>query len=176
MGVTHAEDLNLKASPETTTVALNPFSYGGTVGGLFPVNQELRDEQAAFVNLGLNVDIRFAECFSLGAEYSWLVPGSSQGGGLTLDYLLGKGAFRPFVGVGGGLLYVDEGKPFGNSFGVTGSARVGLLFDVLETLQLRVAVPFTFVGNDNPDQFAGVNFTLLFSGPNRHTQVRKLTY
>jgi hypothetical protein len=171
-----AEDLNLKETPETTSVALNPFSYGATVGGLFAVNKELRDSQAGFLNLGLNADIRFADQFSLGLEYGWLIPGSSQGGGITFDYLLGKGALRPFVGLGGGLTYMDEGKPFGNSFGANGSARIGLLFDVLDQLQLRVAVPFVLIANDNPDQLAGVNFTLLFSGPHRHTQVKKLTY
>jgi hypothetical protein len=172
---TQAEELNLKETPETTSVIVSPFSFGGTVGGLVALNEDLRNENETFLKLGVAASALFAQHFAMGLEYAFILPGS-QGGSLTLDYLIGEGSFRPFVGANLGLHYIDAGLPFGESFGISGGAQVGVIFDVLDELQLRVRVPFTMVGNQNGDQLAGVDFSLLFSSPHRKTKVKKLNY
>lgn len=170
-----AEELNLNEKADTTTVTVSPFSFGGTVGGLVALNEDLRNENETFLKLGVATSAVFAQHFAMGLEYVFLLPGS-QGGSLTLDYLFGDGAFRPFVGANLGLHYIDAGLPFGESFGISGGAQVGIIFDILDELQLRVRAPFTVVGNQNGDQFAGVDFSLLFSSPHRKTKVKKLSY
>jgi|GEM_PF-761951 len=172
----HAEDLNLKETPETTSVSLSPFSFGAEIGGLFALNSELRDQNEAYLELGVATSILFAEQFAVGLHYDWFIPGSSQGGGLTLDYLLGSGAFRPFIGAGLGLHYSDNGQKFGDAFGIAGAGHIGLIFDVLDELQLRIRAPLILVGNNYGDKLAGLDFALLFSGPHRKTKVKKLTY
>ncbi len=171
-----AEELNLKETPETTTVALSPFSFGPELGGLFALNEELRDKSEAFLELGVATSAIFADHFALGANVDWLLRGSSFGGGITLDYILGQGAFRPFFGVGIGLQYLDNGLKFGDAFGVSGTLHPGILFDITDALQLRLRVPITMVTNQNFDQLAGVDFALLFSSPHRTTRVKKLNY
>lgn len=171
-----AEELNLKETPETTTVALSPFSIGPEMGGLFALNDELRDQSEAFLELGVTTSAVFADHFALSANVDWLLRGSSFGGGITLDYIFGQGAFRPFFGAGVGLQYMDNGLRFGDAFGVSGTFHPGILFDITDALQLRVRVPVTMVTNQNFDQLAGVDFALLFSSPHRTTRVKKLTY
>jgi opacity protein-like surface antigen len=171
-----AEELNLKETPETTTVALTPFSLGVEVGGLAALNDELRDKNETFFQFGIASSIIFADHFAMGLNFDWFVPGSSMGGGLTLDYILGKGAFRPFAGAGVGLHRFDNDHKFSDEFGISGTVHAGLLFDVMDELQLRVRVPLYMVANKNYDQLAGVDFALLFSNPLRNTRVKKLTY
>jgi hypothetical protein len=172
----HAEDLNLNETADTTTQVVDPLSYGLTLGGLGALNQDLRDESETFLELGFDATILFADHFNAGINFNWLLPGQSKGGGLTLDYLMGDGAFRPFIGMGVGIQYMDERKPFGDAFGIAGRAHAGILFDVMDELQLRLRVPFMMVGNANADQLAGVDFSVLISGPHRHTKVKKLNY
>jgi hypothetical protein len=172
----HSEELNLNEKADTSAMVLDPLSFGLTVGGLAALNEDLRNESETFLELGVDASILFAEHFNMGLQFNWLLPGQSKGGGLTLDYLLGSGAFRPFIGAGIGIQYMDEGKKFGDAFGIAGRGHAGILFDVMDEMQLRIRVPFIMVGNENADQLVGVDFSILFSGPHRHTKVKKLTY
>lgn len=172
----HSEELNLNEKADTTTLVLNPLAYGLTVGGLAALSDDLRDESETFLELGLDASILFADHFNMGIQFNWLLPGQSKGGSLTLDYLLGQGAFRPFFGAGVGIQYMDTGLKFGDAFGIAGRGQVGILFDVMDEMQLRLRVPIFMIGNRNNDQLIGVDFSFLFSGPHRHTKVKKLTY
>jgi hypothetical protein len=176
-GLARAENLNLNAQPETTTVGLSPYALGLGVGVLMPVNEELMDRDPAFLKLSIAQSLRFHEHIELGMDLDWWLPGTNLGGSVNIDYVLGKGAFRPFIGAGVGLQYVDHPSyKFGDNFGAQGTAHVGMLFDVLDELQLRIRVPFHFVANLDMDRAAGLDIALLFSSPQRTTRVRKLKY
>jgi hypothetical protein len=172
----YSEELNLHEAADTASMIVDPMSFGVIVGGLTALNDDLRNESESFLELGLEANVLFADQFNMGAYFNWLLPGKSKGGGLSLDYLLGQGPFRPFVGAGIGIQYMDEGKPFGDAFGIAGNGHIGILFDVMDEMQLKLRVPLILVGNQNYDQLVGVDFSLLFSGPHRHTKVKKLTY
>ena len=51
-----------------------------------------------------------------------------------------------------------------------------MLLDVLDELQVRVRVPFTWVANHDGDRIVGLDVGLLFSNPLRTKKVRKLNY
>jgi hypothetical protein len=172
----HSEELNLNETADTSTMVLDPLAFGLTVGGLAALSEDLRNESESFLELGLDASILIADRFNMGIQFNWLLLGQSKGGGLTFDYLLGKGPFRPFFGAGIGIQYMDTGLHFGDAFGIAGRGQVGILFDVMDEMQLRIRVPIYMIGNRNNDQLVGVDFSFLFSGPHRHTKVKKLTY
>jgi hypothetical protein len=96
---------------------------------------------------------------------------------MSVSYLFGNAAFRPFVGAGAGLRSLDyKGEKFGDGLGVEGLVHAGLYLDVLDNLQLRVRVPYRVIANSHKDQAAGLDISLLFSSGMRKTKVRKLTY
>lgn len=172
-----AEDLNLSSSPETTTVGISPYALGGGVGVLTPLSEELMNRDPAFLKLTLAQTLRFQDHFELGLDLDWWLPGKNPGGNVNLAYLFGKGAFRPFLGAGAGIQYIDHPTyVFGDNLGLEALGQIGMYFDVLDELQLRLRVPFHFVANLDMVKAVGLDFTLLFSSPQRRTKVRKLSY
>ncbi|HEY8376081.1 MAG TPA: hypothetical protein VIK91_06310 [Nannocystis sp.] len=172
-----AEDVNLSSRPETTTVALSQYAIGPGVGVLGAVSGDLTDISEQFLSLTLAQSIRFRENWDLGLDLDWWAPGNNWGGAMSVSYLFGSAAFRPFVGAGAGLRSLDyDGEPFGKGLGVEGLVQAGLFLDVLDNLQMRVRVPYRFIANSHRDQAAGLDVSLLFSSPLRKTRVRKLTY
>ena len=176
-GLARAENLNLNAQPETTTVGLSPYAIGVGIGALMPISEELMDRDPAFLKLTLAQSLRFRDNIDLGMDLDWWLPGVNLGGSVNIDYLFGKGAFRPFIGAGVGMQYVDHPSyKFGDNFGIQGVGHVGMYFDVLDELQLRIRAPFHMVANLDMDQAAGLDIALLFSSPQRRTRVKKLQY
>jgi hypothetical protein len=172
-----AEELNLNETPDTVQVSLSPYSFGVGGGVITSLNDELSDRSPAFMKLSLIQSITFAERFNMGMDLDWLLPGQNWGLDLSLDYLLATGSIKPFLGAGGGFRYFDKrGSSFGNDIGAAGTVHAGMLIDVLDELQLRIRVPFHFVGNTAGDRGVGVDLGILFSSPHRNTKVRKLKY
>jgi len=124
LGLARAENLNLNTAPETTVVGISPYSLGLGVGALMPANEELANRDPAFLKLSLVQTLRFQDHFDLGMDLDWWLPGINPGGTLNLDFLFGRGAFRPFVGAGVGFGYVDHPTyKFGDNFGIQGTAQ-----------------------------------------------------
>ncbi len=172
-----AEDVNLSEKADTTTVSLSPYSLGFGTGVFSPINQELRDRSPAFLKLTIMQSISFADRWTAGLDMDWLLPGQNWGGELCLDYLMGAGAFQPFIGAGGGIRYFDKrGSDFGRDLGTSGTVHVGLLLDVMDEMQLRIRAPFTVVANDVGDRGFSIDVGVFFSSPQRTTKVRKLKY
>ena len=175
-GIAQAENLNLNEKPETTSVYLTPYAIGPGVGALLAINQELKNQSKAFVKLSVSQSWRFQEHWDLGLDLDWWLPGANAGGLLNVNYVFGENGFRPFVGLGAGMQYIDGYAKFGNGFGVEGAAFAGMYIDVSDNMHLRVRVPFQIVADSKTDNAAGLDVALLFSFPTYGTKVRKLKY
>lgn len=176
-GSARAEDLNLNDRPETTTVALSRYAIGPSIGVLGAVSGDMSDISQQFLSLSLAQSIRFQENWDLGLDVDWWAPGNNWGGMMSVSYLFGSAAFRPFVGAGAGLRSLDyDNEPFGKGLGVEAMVDAGLYLDVLDNLQMRVRVPYRVIANSHQDQAAGLDVSLLFSSGMRRTKVKKLTY
>ena len=175
--VAKAEDLNLKEKPDTVQATLSPLSFGFGLGAISALNTELSDRSPAFLKISLSPTFEVNDHFIAGLDLDWMLPGQNFGAEMSLDYLPVTGAFRPFIGVGGGMRYFDKlGSDFGHDFGPSGTAHVGMLLDIMDELQLRLRVPFYVVGNTAGDRAVGFDASLLFSSPLRTTHVKKLKY
>jgi hypothetical protein len=170
-----AEDLNLNERPDTQTVSLSPYSLGVGGGAIAAVNDELMAVSEQFLKLSIIQSIIFQDRWSLNLDADWLLPGKNMGLDLSADYLLATGAFKPFLGVGGGVRYFDR-PTLGQGLGPSVTAHAGLLLDVLDEMQLRVRVPFHYVLNEDRDMGVGLDVGVLFSSPLRTTRVKKLRY
>src|SRR5690606_13682300 len=103
------------------------------VGVLGAVSGDLTDISEQFLSLTLAQSIRFRENWDLGLDLDWWAPGNNWGGAMSVSYLFGSAAFRPFVGAGAGLRPLDyDGEPFGKGLGVEGRGQAGLFLDVLD--------------------------------------------
>jgi hypothetical protein len=173
----HAEDVNLNSHADTTVVALGQYAIGPGIGALGAVSGDMSDISKQFLSLTLAQSIRFRENWDLGLDVDYWAPRNNWGGTMSISYLFGNAAFRPFVGAGAGLRSIDyENEPFGNGLGVEALVHAGVYLDVLDNMQLRVRVPYRVIGNTHNDQAAGLDVSLLFSTDMRKTKVRKLTY
>ncbi|HEX2613112.1 MAG TPA: hypothetical protein VHO02_05940 [Fibrobacteria bacterium] len=177
IGTAHAEDVNLTSRPETTTVALSRYAIGPGIGALGGVSGDMSTISPQFLSLSLAQSIRFRENWDMGLDVDYWAPRNNWGGDMSVSYLFGDAAFRPFVGLGAGLRSLDyKNEPFGDGLGVEGLVQAGVYLDVLDNLQLRVRVPYRVIANTHADQAAGLDVSLLFSSGMRKTKVRKLTY
>jgi hypothetical protein len=177
VGAARAEDVNLTARPETTEVALSRYAIGPGIGVLGAVAGDMSDISPQFLSLSLAQSIRYRENWDLGLDVDYWAPRNNWGGTMSISYLFGNAAFRPFVGAGAGLRSLDyKGEKFGDGLGVEGLVHAGIYLDVLDNLQLRVRVPYRVIANTHGDQAAGLDVSLLFSSGMRTTKVRKLTY
>ena len=93
-----------------------------------------------------------------------------------MNYVFGENGFRPFIGLGGGMQYVDGYNKFGQGFGVAGAAFLGMYIDVSDNMHLRVRIPVEMVGDSKMDKVGGLDVAALFSLPPYSTKVRKLKY
>lgn len=176
-GTARAEDVNLNDRPETTQVALSRYAIGPAIGVLGAVSGDMSTISQQFLSLSLAQSIRFRENWDMGLDVDWWAPGNNWGGDMSVSYLFGDAAFRPFVGAGAGLRSLDyNGEKFGKGLGVEGLVAAGLYLDVLDNLQMRVRVPYRVIADSHHDQAAGLDVSLLFSSGLRKTRVKKLTY
>ena len=114
----------------------------------------------------------------MGLDLEWWLPGTNPGGLLNINYVFGDNGFRPFLGAGLGMQYVDDPiyLNFGKRFGIEGAALVGAYIDVTDNMHLRLRVPLQVVGNSKMDKAAGLDVALMFSLPPYTTKVKKLKY
>ena len=176
-GAARAEDINPNEKPDTVMYNLSPYSIGLGTGAIFAVNTALSQESEAFLKLSLAQAILFGSHWQMGLDLDWNIPGQNWGGDLTVDYLLAKAPFRPFIGLGGGIRYFDkEGSDFGKNLGPSFTGHIGILFDVLDEMQMRLRLPYTVVANASRDVTAGLDVAILFSNPLRGKRVKKLVY
>ena len=177
-GLSRAENVNLNETPETTSVYLTPYAVGPAIGALFAINSELMKQSDVFLKLSLAQTWRFQEHWDMGLDLEWWLPGSNLGGLLNVNYVFGQNGFRPFVGVGVGMQYVDNPSypKFGKGFGVEGAVMAGTYIDVTDNMHLRIRVPFQIVADSKQDRGAGLDVALLFSLPTYSTKVKKLKY
>ena len=177
-GISRAENVNLNETPETTSVYLTPYAVGPGIGALFAINSELMKQSDAFLKLSLSQSWRFQEHWDMGLDLEWWMPGSNFGGLLNADYVFDSSGFRPFVGLGVGLQYVDNPTypKFGKGLGLEGAAMAGAYIDVTDNMHLRLRVPFQLVADSKQDRGAGLDIALLFSLPTYATKVKKLKY
>lgn len=172
-----AEDLNLNERPDTVGAALSSYSFGLGAGTLASLSDALKDESEMFMKVSVIQSIAFTEMMIAGLDLDWNFPGTNWAGMLNLDFALGRGAFRPFVGAGAGMSYFNKrGEDFGEGLGPAGKLQAGFLLDVMDELQLRVRVPFTITANHEGDRTVGLDVGLLFGSPLRKTRVKKLIY
>ncbi|HAO99992.1 MAG TPA: hypothetical protein DCQ83_08120 [Fibrobacteres bacterium] len=176
--IANAEDLNLSEKPETTSVYLTPYAIGPGIGAQFALNQELKDQSQAFLKFSLSQSWRFKEHWDFGLDLDWSVPGTNVGGLLNLNYVFGENGFRPFVGLGAGIGYVDDPlyTKFGQRLGIAGMGYAGMYIDVTDNAHLRLRVPVEVVGNSKMDRSVGLDIAVLFSLPPYSTKVKKLKY
>ena len=177
-GLSKAENLNLNETPETTSVYLTPYAIGPGVGALIALNSELKNQSTAFMKVSLAQSWRFQEHWDFGLDLDWWLPGTNAGGLLNLNYVFGSSTFRPFIGLGAGMQYVDNPSyhNFGQRFGAAGEGLLGMYVDVMDNMHLRVRVPVEIVGDSKMDKIGGLDVALMFSLPPYTTKVRKLKY
>jgi hypothetical protein len=172
-----AEDVNLNSHPETTTVALSKYALGPGLGVVGATSGDMADISKQLLSISLAQSIRFQENWDLGIDAEFWTPRDNYGLSMTLSYLIGNAAFRPFLGAGAGIRSLDyKGEPMGDGLGVEGLVHAGVYLDVLDNMQMRVRVPYRFIANSHGDQAIGLDIALLFSSSQRKTKVRKLTY
>lgn len=177
-GISHAENVNLNEKPETTSVYLTPYAVGPGVGVLGAINQALLNQSNAFLKLSIAQTWRFQDHWDAGLDLDWWLPGSNFGGLLNVNYVFGDGGFRPFVGLGAGVQYIDNPSyaNFGKGLGAAAEIMVGTYIDVTDGVHLRLRVPFEVVVNNQRDRAAGIDAALMFSFPQYNTRVKKLKY
>jgi hypothetical protein len=172
-----AEDVDTSNRADTVIAPLSPYSIGLGAGAFAAVNGELAEESEAFLKLSLVQQVAFGRNFMMGLDADWFAPGGNWGGDLTVSYLFGQAAFRPFIGAGAGFHYFDKsGQDFGDGLGPSAVVHAGLLLDVLDEMQMRVRIPFHFVANKDQDRAIGLDVAVLFGSPLRSKKVKKLVY
>lgn len=172
-----AEDVDTTNRADTVIAPLSPYTFGLGAGAFAAVNGELADESEAFLKLSLVQQVAFGRHFMMGLDADWFAPGGNWGGDLTVSYLFGEAAFRPFIGAGAGFHYFGKsGRDFGEGLGPSGVVHAGLLLDVLDEMQMRIRVPFHIVANKDQDRAVGLDVAVLFGSPLRGKKVRKLVY
>jgi hypothetical protein len=55
-------------------------------------------------------------------------------------------------------------------------AHVGMVLDVMDEMQMRIRVPFHFVGNETQDRLVGLDVAFTLGSPLRNKRVKKLVY
>lgn len=156
------------------TSPLTTYGWGLGVGGVTALNKELEADSKNFLKVSFLNNVYFKENVSLFFDANWYAPGPNFGGDVGFDYFLSNSDFRPFLGAGVGATYFDKTDNFGDNIGPSATVHLGFLFDINESVQLRIRVPFTYVANETNNKFAGAEVNLIFS--DKYKRVKKLEY
>jgi|WetSurMetagenome_2_1015567.scaffolds.fasta_scaffold477247_1 hypothetical protein len=167
-----AGDASEKGVP---TSPLRIYSGGICAGGVQALNTKLQDEQKNYLKLSLQNRWSFRKNAAVFFDINWFLPGVNPGADIGFDLIPMAGSFHPFIGAGIGGHYFDKstGK-FGDKFGPSATVHVGFSLDLTDRAQVRMRVPYYYVGNKTEDQVVGVEVGFLFSGRFKHVQ--KLNY
>lgn len=154
---------------------VNIYSGGITIGAFKSLSEELDDESSQYVKVSFNNLIYFRKQLHLFFDIDWFGLGNNYGGDFGFTYFFTNTDFRPYGGFGVGAHYFHrKGEDFGDNFGPSAKLQFGFLFDVAETFQIKMQVPYHIVANEYIDQGIGVEVGFMFSGRNR--SVKKLNY
>jgi len=167
--------------------SLKIYSGGVALGAMVPVSNELKEEcEEVFLGVSVINSWQFRENVALFADWSWFAPGKNGGIDAGVDYLFSTSSIRPFVGAGIGGHYFhrdsidrksDEDPVkagFGDKFGPSLTAHIGVALDVTETVQVRLRAPYRVTFTSGMDQGFGVDLGVMFSS--RFSKVKKLNY
>jgi hypothetical protein len=154
---------------------LNIYSGGVSIGVLKSLSEELNDKSSQYIKVSFNNMIYFRKQLSLFFDVDWFGLGHNYGSDFGFTYFFTNTDFRPYGGLGVGAHYFHrKGADFGECFGPSAKVQFGLLFDVAETFQIKMQIPYHVVINEYVDQGIGVEIGFMFSGRNR--AVKKLNY
>ncbi len=154
---------------------LNIYSGGVSIGAFKSLSEDLDEESSQFIKISFNNMIYFRKQLHLFFDLDWFGLGNNYGGDFGFAYFFNNSDFRPYGGFGLGAHYFHrKGGDFGDCFGPSAKVQFGFLFDVAETFQIKMQVPYHVVINEYIDQGIGVEVVFMFSGRNR--SVKKLNY
>ena len=156
------------------TSPLKIYSCGFGTGALMSLNEELRDVSRQFFRISVVNTFSVRDHLSLFLDADWLAPKGNVGADLGVDAIFLRQDFRPFVGVGLGVHYIDRDEPFGDSFGPSFTAHAGFSLDLSDNVAVRMRLPYHFIFTKQRDQAIGVDFGFIFSS--RFKKVRKLNH
>ncbi len=154
---------------------LHIYSGGISIGAIKPINERLDRVSSQFVKISFNNMIYFKKQLHLIVDIDWFGPGKNFGGDFGINYFFLSSDFTPYMGAGIGAHYFhrkDKEINFGDSFGPSIKTQVGLFFNITETFQMKIQIPYHVTINEFNDQCFGVE--ILFSG--RYRNVNKLNY
>jgi hypothetical protein len=157
------------------TSALSTYSGGFGVGAFKAIDNQLQIENKQFLKLAFENTIYFRKYVGAFLDADAFLPGTNFDANVGFDFIASSSDFRPFAGVGVGIGYFGKsGTSFNNNFGPSATAHVGVAVDLSRSVEMRLRIPYQFVGNKASDKVAGLEVGFLFSDKFKNT--RKLDY
>jgi hypothetical protein len=158
--------------------SLKIYSGGVALGAMVPVSEKFQEDCGdVFLGVSFINSWQFRDNVALFADASWFAPGSNFGLDAGVDYLFSTSSVRPFAGAGiGGHYFYRDGDDvkFGEKFGPSLTAHIGVALDVTETVQVRLRAPYRFTLTKTRDQGFGVDLGVVFSS--KFSKIKKLNY
>jgi len=152
------------SDPSESGIATSPlkiYSLGLGGGGIYSLN----GGGGTFGKVIWLNSFDFTESFTLFADVNWYIGENGLANfGIDLggDYkFLPYERVSPFFGAGVGARYFDADE-FSDAFGVSLTARVGVVLKLTNTIDVKVRVPFHFVINDAKDMGIGAEVGVMF--------------
>ena len=157
-----SDETGYKKSPLTI------YSGGIGLGVVRSINDELKNESKTFLDLSFINDVYITHRVHMFTDVNWLAPRLNLGVDAGFDFLFIASRFRPFIGAGIGARYFDKSDyDFGSNLGPSVTVRLGMTFDIIPEVQMRLRVPYYVVVNETTDQIVGLDLGILFSKPYR---------
>jgi len=153
---------------------LHIYSGGVGAGAFFAINTELQNENEQILKISQTNLLNIKNNIALFIDVDTYFPKFSWGANLGFDFLMGSSDFRPLLGIGAGFNRFKKGRPFGKEIGASGTAHIGFMLGLIESMKIRMRIPYTFVTNDPRDQIVGLDISFLWSS--RFSHIKKLNY
>ena len=166
------------ADPSEAGVPLKPlkiYSFGFGPGAVRSLNEDLKDASLHFLRLSVVNSFAIRDNIALFLDVDWMLPGSNFGTDLGIDAVFSRSDIRPFIGIGAGGRYIDQGHDdFGKDFGPSITAHGGCTVDLNDNVALRVRVPYHLILGETTGHTIGLECAIMFSS--RLKKVKKLEY
>lgn len=150
---------------------LTIYSGGLTIGSLVALNPQLKDMSNQFLTVSFSNTFHIRDRIDLFLDVEWFGPGANFCTEMGADFYLTKFQFRPFYGLGAGVVYLNRA---GDNVGPAATMHIGFELDISEKVQMRFKIPYHVVANQSRDQAVGLDMGLLFS--KGYKKVKKLEY
>jgi len=167
----YATDSSEKGVP---TSPLKIYSGGFAMGALMSINGALRDVSKQFFRISYVNTFAVGDHGGLFLDIDYFAPKNNTGADLGVDIVFSPSAFRPFIGMGGSVHYIDRDEAFGDNFGPSFTAHAGFTIDLTENVAVRMHIPYHIILNEQRDMAVGLDCGFLFSS--RFKKARKLDY